>query len=197
MRQANPNRIDLDHVVTDPEDKVMIAQFKKLTLTVALGASVIAVTAPAEAQRYGGYRGRDNGSTAIVAGVAGLALGAVLASSANRRDDGITIVAMTARSSRTRRFTTAIMLAGTKGTTTTAGITDTTRITPAVTKVTIAAEAMAIGAITVGATTAVAARVTVADKWNAKYGRLFPHLCDHLAPTAALDQTNRSEARAS
>jgi len=88
VRQANPNRIDLDHVVTDPEDKVMIAQFKKLTLTAALGASVIAVTAPAEAQRYGGYRGRDNGSTAIVAGVAGLALGAVLASSANRRDDG-------------------------------------------------------------------------------------------------------------
>lgn len=66
----------------------MIAQFKKFTLAVALGASAIAVAAPADAQRYGGYRGRDNGDTAIVAGVAGLALGAVLASSANRRDDG-------------------------------------------------------------------------------------------------------------
>ncbi|WP_380784862.1 hypothetical protein [Sphingomonas sp. R86521] len=66
----------------------MIAQFKKIALAVALGASTLAVAAPAEAQRYGAYRGRDDGSTAIVAGVAGLALGAVLASSANRRDGG-------------------------------------------------------------------------------------------------------------
>jgi hypothetical protein len=65
----------------------MIAQFKKITLAVALGASALAVAAPAEAQRYGGYRGRDNGSTAVIAGVAGLAIGAALASSANRRDD--------------------------------------------------------------------------------------------------------------
>jgi hypothetical protein len=66
----------------------MNAPFKKITLAVALGASALAVAAPAEAQRYGGYRSRDNGGTALVAGVAGLAIGAVLASSANRRDDG-------------------------------------------------------------------------------------------------------------
>jgi hypothetical protein len=66
----------------------MTAHFKKITLAIALGASALAVAAPAEAQRYGGYRGRDNGSTAIVAGIAGVAIGAALASSANRRDDG-------------------------------------------------------------------------------------------------------------
>ena len=71
-----------------PRTKVMIAQFKKITLAVALGASALAVAAPADAQRYGGYRGRDNGSTALVAGIAGLAIGAVLASSANRGNDG-------------------------------------------------------------------------------------------------------------
>jgi hypothetical protein len=71
-----------------PRTKVMIAQFKKITLAVTLGASALAVAAPAEAQRYGDYRGRDNGSTALVAGVAGLAIGAVLASTANRRNDG-------------------------------------------------------------------------------------------------------------
>jgi hypothetical protein len=66
----------------------MIAHFKKITLAVALGASALAVAAPAQAQRYGGYRGRDNGGTAVIAGVAGLAIGAALASSANRRDEG-------------------------------------------------------------------------------------------------------------
>lgn len=66
----------------------MIAQFKKTMIAVTLGASALATTAPAEAQRYGdGYRGRDNGGAAIIAGVAGLAIGAALASSANRRDD--------------------------------------------------------------------------------------------------------------
>ena len=65
----------------------MFAQFKKITLAVALGASALAIASPAEAQRYGGYRGRDNGDTAVIAGVAGLAIGAALASSA-RRDDG-------------------------------------------------------------------------------------------------------------
>ncbi|CAN5279144.1 hypothetical protein BH10PSE15_BH10PSE15_04880 [soil metagenome] len=66
----------------------MIAQFKNITLAVALGATALVVSAPAEAQRYGGYRGRDNGGTAIIAGVAGLAIGAAIASSANRRDEG-------------------------------------------------------------------------------------------------------------
>jgi hypothetical protein len=66
----------------------MTAQLKKITLAVALGASALAVAAPAEAQRYGGYRGRDNGDTALIAGIAGVAIGAALASSADRRDDG-------------------------------------------------------------------------------------------------------------
>jgi hypothetical protein len=65
----------------------MIAQFKKITLAVALGASALAMASPAEAQRYGGYRGRGDGGTAVIAGVAGLAIGAALASSAHR-DNG-------------------------------------------------------------------------------------------------------------
>ncbi|WP_267397642.1 MULTISPECIES: hypothetical protein [unclassified Sphingomonas] len=66
----------------------MIARFKKITLALALGASALAVAAPAEAQHYGDYHGRDNAGTAVIASVAGLAIGAALASSANRRDDG-------------------------------------------------------------------------------------------------------------
>lgn len=65
----------------------MIAHFRKIALAVALGASALAVAAPAEAQRYGNYRSRDNGGTAVLAGVAGLAIGAALASRADNRDD--------------------------------------------------------------------------------------------------------------
>ena len=60
---------------------------KKATLAVALGASTIVAVAPAEAQRWNRYdrhRG-DRGGTAIVAGIAGLAIGAAIASS-NRND---------------------------------------------------------------------------------------------------------------
>lgn len=59
---------------------------KKATLTVALGASALVASAPAEAQyrRYY-HRDRDNGGAAVVAGIAGLAIGAALASS-NRYD---------------------------------------------------------------------------------------------------------------
>ena len=62
---------------------------KKAVLGVTLGASVLVAVAPtAEAQRYRDrgrhYRG-DNGGTAIVAGIAGLAIGAALAS--DRRYD--------------------------------------------------------------------------------------------------------------
>lgn len=57
---------------------------KKATLGVALGASALVASAPAEAQRWGRYdrydRGRDNTGTAIVAGIAGLAIGAALTS---------------------------------------------------------------------------------------------------------------------
>lgn len=63
----------------------MTTVFQKASIALALGASVLAVASPAEAQRYGGgYRGRDNGGTAVVAGIAGLAIGAAIASNNNR-----------------------------------------------------------------------------------------------------------------
>jgi len=55
---------------------------KKATLGLALGAAAVTAAAPADAQRYygrGHYR-QDNTGTAIVAGIAGLALGAALTS---------------------------------------------------------------------------------------------------------------------
>lgn len=59
-------------------------------LALALGATAIVASAPAQAQRYNGrgsYHGRDNGAgTAIVAGIAGLAIGAAIASSSRRSD---------------------------------------------------------------------------------------------------------------
>lgn len=65
---------------------------KKIGLAVALGATALTAAAPAEAQRWrggwgGGYRhyDRDNGGTAIVAGIAGLAIGAAIASNRNDR----------------------------------------------------------------------------------------------------------------
>ncbi len=67
---------------------------KKAGLGFALAATALTAAAPADAQRYRGgygrhygdrYYGRDNGGTAIVAGIAGLAIGAALASSANDR----------------------------------------------------------------------------------------------------------------
>lgn len=69
---------------------------KKIGLAVALGATALTAAAPAEAQRWrGGYGGgwgggyrhydRDNGGTAIVAGIAGLAIGAAIASNRNDR----------------------------------------------------------------------------------------------------------------
>lgn len=66
----------------------MTTVFQKVSIAVAMGASVLAVASPAQAQRYGGYHGgyhgRDNGGTAIVAGIAGLAIGAALASNNDR-----------------------------------------------------------------------------------------------------------------
>lgn len=62
---------------------VMNSLWKKVTFATALGASALAFAAPAEAQRYGGYHGRDNGGAALVAGVAGLAIGAAIASSSD------------------------------------------------------------------------------------------------------------------
>ena len=57
----------------------------KAVLGATLAATALTVAAPAEAQRYRRYRDDDTG-TAIVAGVAGLAIGAAIASSANNRD---------------------------------------------------------------------------------------------------------------
>lgn len=57
----------------------------KATLGLTLGATALTVAAPAEAQRYRNYRHRDNTGTALVAGVAGLAIGAALASNRDRR----------------------------------------------------------------------------------------------------------------
>jgi len=57
----------------------------KIVGSFALGATVLGVAAtPAEARRY--YRDRDGTDTAILAGVAGLAIGAALASDGRRYD---------------------------------------------------------------------------------------------------------------
>jgi len=61
---------------------------KKATLAVALGASAIVASAPADAQWRGRYydrHHRGNGGAAVVAGIAGLAIGAAIASN-NRYD---------------------------------------------------------------------------------------------------------------
>ncbi|MDT8759933.1 hypothetical protein MZO42_14620 [Sphingomonas psychrotolerans] len=71
---------------------------RKAVLGTVLGASVLTAVAPtADAQRYRGYRDRygygygyrhhDDTGTAIVAGIAGLAIGAALASNNDRRYD--------------------------------------------------------------------------------------------------------------
>lgn len=58
----------------------MAVSIQKAVLGVALGASALVAVAPsAEAQRYRRYH-RDDGGAAIVAGIAGLAIGAALAS---------------------------------------------------------------------------------------------------------------------
>jgi len=63
----------------------------KTVLAASLGATALVAAAPAEAQYYGGRRHHDDGGTAIVAGIAGLAIGAAIASNSNRdryyRDD--------------------------------------------------------------------------------------------------------------
>lgn len=53
----------------------------RAALGFALGATVLTVAAPtADAQRYRGRYHHDNTGTAVVAGIAGLAIGAALAS---------------------------------------------------------------------------------------------------------------------
>jgi hypothetical protein len=54
---------------------------QKAVLGTVLGASVLVAVAPtAEAQRYRRYRHHDDTGTALVAGIAGLAIGAALTS---------------------------------------------------------------------------------------------------------------------
>jgi hypothetical protein len=58
----------------------------RAVLGITLGATALTAALPAEAQRYRrGYRGNDNTGTAIVAGIAGLAIGAAIASNNNDR----------------------------------------------------------------------------------------------------------------
>ncbi|MBB5684623.1 hypothetical protein [Sphingobium boeckii] len=62
--------------------------FLKAAGAMALGAAALgAVATPAEARRGWHDRGRDHTGTAIVAGVAGLAIGAALASNRDRYED--------------------------------------------------------------------------------------------------------------
>ena len=64
---------------------------KKAGLGIALAATALTATAPADAQRYrggyGGYRGYHHGDTtgaALLGGIVGLGVGAAIASSGNR-----------------------------------------------------------------------------------------------------------------
>ena len=60
----------------------------KAVLGATLGATALAVAAPADAQRYRyHHRDYDRGGTAVVAGIAGLAIGAALASNSRDRYD--------------------------------------------------------------------------------------------------------------
>lgn len=56
---------------------------KKAGLALAMSATALTVAAPAEAQYYGRQHHHDNTGTAIIAGIAGLAIGAVIAGSNN------------------------------------------------------------------------------------------------------------------
>ncbi|MDB5680112.1 hypothetical protein [Sphingomonas bacterium] len=70
----------------------MTSFLTKSVIGATLAATALTAALPAEAQRYRrGYRHDDGAGTAIIAGVAGLAIGAAIASSNNRdryyRDD--------------------------------------------------------------------------------------------------------------
>jgi len=68
------------------EEEAMKPILKKAGLAVALGATALTAAAmPAEAQRYHRHY-RGDGGAAVVAGIAGLAIGAALASGDRRYD---------------------------------------------------------------------------------------------------------------
>lgn len=58
----------------------------KAVLGLTLGATALTAAAPADAQRYR-YRDRDDTGTAIVAGIAGVVIGAAIAGSSRDRYD--------------------------------------------------------------------------------------------------------------
>ncbi|MBA3053800.1 MAG: hypothetical protein FP826_02430 [Sphingomonadales bacterium] len=61
---------------------------KKATLAIVLGATALTAASPAMADPYyGERRGGDTAGAAIAGGIIGLALGAIIASSANNRHD--------------------------------------------------------------------------------------------------------------
>ncbi|MFA5990173.1 MAG: hypothetical protein WC803_11300 [Sphingomonas sp.] len=66
----------------------MKSLLKKAGLGVAVAATTLMATAPAQAEDYHGrHRGGDATGAAIVAGVAGLAIGAAIASNASHRHE--------------------------------------------------------------------------------------------------------------
>ena len=63
--------------------------FKKATLATVLGATALTAASPAMARPYYGHHRSDNTDAIVAGGIIGLALGAIIASSANdrRHDD--------------------------------------------------------------------------------------------------------------
>lgn len=61
--------------------------FKKATLATVLGATALTAASPAMARDYYRNRGNDTAAIAIGAGIVGLAIGAIAASSSNNRRD--------------------------------------------------------------------------------------------------------------
>lgn len=60
--------------------------FKKATLATALAASAFTAASPAMARDYGYRHNGDSTGAAVAGGIIGLALGAIIASSANNHD---------------------------------------------------------------------------------------------------------------
>ena len=66
----------------------MTSVFKKTVLATALAATALAAATPAAAQTYRGNRSHGDGAgVAIVAGIFGLAIGAIIAGSGNHQHD--------------------------------------------------------------------------------------------------------------
>jgi len=63
----------------------MIKSFRKTALGVALGATALVGIAPAAQARDGYGHGRSNAGAAVVAGIAGLAIGAAIGGGHNNR----------------------------------------------------------------------------------------------------------------